>query len=356
MLPLTVRRVASSATQLPLLSPSAAHPNLASAVTAAVAASTQRRGGLHQRRYSSSKPSSPKNRPNASKDLPAGEAVTASAPSGDVKAPSEKRKRKSKAQDTANDPFQGFPSVPSTQHLSQEALGLSSFFSMHRPISITHSLPRTVTDDAFAEIFGPRVGAAKPANPSDVMSTLSRAVDDLEGPMAKMSISRAGGEGEGEGVQKIDLRHPDGRESSLFVQVKSMTGQFLPFQPPPHPEEVAGSLGAAAESEQDADLDTPQHRVYRAMFTIEETLDADGQVHVLAHSPKILGDDEHGVASSPARYIDRVRRVRYEDALRRREELHAVSVMKRRKLKMKKKKFKKKLKATRKQRERLHKL
>lgn len=236
-------------------------------------------------------------------------------------------------------------------HLSA-ALGLSSFFSMHRPISITHSLPRVVSDDTFAEIFAARAtNSAKPSS-SEVISTLSRAVDGLEGPMSKMSLSRpsaADSDPHGDGVQKIDVRHPDGRESSLVVQVKSMTGQFVPFQPPPTPEPGASVEGTAADQDADA---SPETRVYRAMFTIEETLDADGQVQVLAHSPRILG----GEGGETPRYIDRVRRVRFEDAMRRRESMHAISVKKRRKLKMKKKKFKKKLKESRKMRERLHKL
>lgn len=378
MLPLSARRVASAAPQAStLLSSSAA--SHAPRPAAGLAASTRK--GLHQRRYSSSKPS-PKNRSNGPKDLPTGETVSTSASSGEMKTPSEKRKRKSKAQDAANDPFHGFPSVPSTQHLSQEgtpppaplseprdalpwhvltsaALGLSSFFSMHRPISITNSVPRAISDEAFGEIFAARAGAPTAAKPSsnEVISTLSRAVDDLEGPMAKMSISRAEADAAqqpGDGVQKIDLRHADGRESSLSVQVKSMTGQFLPFQPPPIPEPGSASGEAVnAAADQDADL-SPERRVYRAMFTIEETLDADGQVQVLAHSPRILDDGQDG---APTRYIDRVRRARHEDALvRRGESMHAISVKKRRKLKMKKKKFKKKLKSSRKLRERLHKL
>ncbi|CAI4218749.1 unnamed protein product [Parascedosporium putredinis] len=326
MLQHTVRRVASAATaQSALFSANSLGAHAPKA--AASLATPQRKGPLHQRRYSSSKPSSPKNRSNGPKGLPTGDAVSATASSSEVKTPSEKRKRRSKVNDGSSDPFQGFPSVPSTQHLSQEALGLSSFFSMHRPISITHSLPRTTSDEAFAEIFSARSAINKP---NDVISTLSRAVDDLEGPMAKMTISREGqAEQAGEG---------------------SMTGQFLPFQPPPLPEpQAANGQVFGASSEADLEL-SPQHRVYRAMFTIEETLDADGQVHVLAHSPKIL-NDEPG-----SRYIDRLRRMRHEDALRRREVLHAISVKKRRKLKMKKKKFKKKLKSSRKLRERLHKI
>lgn len=227
---------------------------------------------------------------------------------------------------------------------------------MHRPISITHSLPRAVSDESFAEIFSPRSNPSAKPSPNEVVSTLSRTVDDLEGPMARMSISRPEVDPEGQpgdGVQRIDVRHPDGRESSLSLQIKNMTGQFLPFQPPPIPE--PGSAGGQSADAAPADQDIePQHRVYRAMFTIEETVDADGQVQIIAHSPRIIGDGQDG---SPVRYIDRVRRARYEDAmLRKGEAMYAISVKKRRKLKMKKKKFKKKLKASRKLRERLHKI
>ena len=117
MLPLSVRRVAAAAPQAPSLLSSAASAHAPKA--AAGLAVSSRKGGLHQRRYSSSKPS-PKNRSNGPKDLPTGETVSASTSSAEVKTPSEKRKRKSKTQDAANDPFHGFPSVPSTQHLSQE--------------------------------------------------------------------------------------------------------------------------------------------------------------------------------------------------------------------------------------------
>lgn len=228
---------------------------------------------------------------------------------------------------------------------------------MHRPISITHSVPRTVSDESFAEIFSSRSSnSAKPSSSSEVISTLSRAVDDIEGPMAKMSISRAEADPRGQpgdGMQKIDVRHPDGRQSSLVLQVKNMSGQFLPFQPPPIPEAGSDAVESAQEASADQDLE-PQHRVYRAMFTIEETLDDQGQVQVVAHSPRIIGDGQDG---SSLRYIDRVRRARYEDAmLKKGESMYAISVKKRRKLKMKKKKFKKKLKASRKLRERLHKI
>jgi hypothetical protein len=217
---------------------------------------------------------------------------------------------------------------------------------MHRPISITHSVPKTITDEAFAEIFNSRMGASRP---NGVISTISKAVDNLEGPMAKLTLSPSE-ELNGDGVHKVEIRHEDGSNSSMLVHAKNMGSQFLPFQPPPLPvpdsSGNATTMGMAASSEESFDLQ-PQHRVYQAMFTIEETMDADGRVHVMAHSPEIIHD---GATSRQSR------RVRYENALRRRHDLHALSVIKRRKAKMKKKKLKKRMKGQRKLRERLHKL
>lgn len=121
MLPFTARRVATSAPQASLLSTSAAAAAVSHTPRAAATAAAAALSPARQRRYSSSKPS-PKNRSNGAKDLPAGETVSAGASSGEVKTPSDKRKRKGKAQDGAGDPFQGFPSVPSTQHVSQEGM------------------------------------------------------------------------------------------------------------------------------------------------------------------------------------------------------------------------------------------
>ncbi|KXH37046.1 phytanoyl-CoA dioxygenase [Colletotrichum simmondsii] len=345
MLPSSVRRVVASAPQSPLV---------ASLTTSAPRAATatitlqQRPVGGHQRRWSSSSPSNPNN--NGSKDIPAqGQSVhasTSSSSSSSGKANGEKRKRKSK--DSADrEAAQKLPSVPSTQHLSQEALGLSTFFSLHRPISVTHSMPKSVTEEAFAAIFKPRSRANKV---TDVISTLSRTTDDLEGAMAKMTIGHQETDASGEPVQKIDFKNPDGTESSVYVQLNSMAGQFVPFRPPPAPEAMgetadAATSHAAAESAVEDLLDeTPHHRVYKAMFTIEETTDADGQVQVLAHSPKIMQDG----ADAPRSFLERMalRQMKFDEA-QGHDTMHALSVKRQRKLKMKKKKYKKLMKRTR---------
>ncbi len=108
MLPLSVRRVvSSSAPSSPALSSfaSAAFPRTAAAAYTISSLSTR-----HQRRCSSSKPSSPADGP---KDIPAGQSVPASSTQS-AKSTGEKRGRKAKEPQAA---AHKLPSVPSTQHL-----------------------------------------------------------------------------------------------------------------------------------------------------------------------------------------------------------------------------------------------
>ncbi|KAI1647609.1 hypothetical protein F4815DRAFT_496891 [Daldinia loculata] len=332
MLPSSVRRVVSAAPQSSLLS------NLSSSSPRAPAALALccNTSGQQRRRYSSSKPSSPNDSP---KGIPDGQ-VTAS-PSQSSKQSGEKRRRKTKEW---MDIQQKLPSVPSTQHVPQEALALSTFFSLHRPMSVTHSFPRTITDDAFAQIFTPRTKNNKYA---DVMSTLSRTVDELEQPMQNLDLDgQQSGETitghNGELTRKIDLKHPDGTESSVYVQLNAMSGQFLPFRPPPLPQNEATAKAETAHEEVE---DVPQHRVYKAMFTLEETTDENGQIRIVAHSPEVIEEP-----SAPKTFLERMalRQIRWREEVRGQSpDMHAISVRRQRKLKMKKKKYKKLMKRTR---------
>lgn len=207
--------------------------------------------------------------------------------------------------------------------------------------------------------------------------------------MATISIQQNGAE-EG-GIEESHSRsHPrlallnaDGPDAGLSVaaQVNNMMGQYLPFRPPPPPQaEVAESAAVeneqnsskevAAAEEAEADLqEDPQTRVYKAMFTIEETTDASGGVKIVAHSPELVhseddaGEQNHeswlraalldGTAvdegAQEAEHVSRtpflhrmaLRQLRYEDARGPRGMMWAISVKRQRKLKMKKKKYKK---------------
>lgn len=361
MIPSSVRRVVATAS-----------PSLTSSASRAAAVTLTGRTKCHQRRYSSSKPSSPD---NGSKELAAGQSLPAAKATEAKASGGEKRKRRAK---DASAQAKQLPSVPSTQHLSPEgqsahfatlhhfkislsntlkpALGLSTFFSLHRPISVTHTFPKTVSDDAFAAIFTPRNPAQRVA---DVMSTLSHAANDLEGPMGKMSLGGSSTH-EDENATRIDFKLPDGSESAVYVQLNAMSGQFLPFSPPPFPvAQQPGSASAldAAEAAADMEQEMPTHRVYKAILTIEETTDENGEVKVVAHSPQLIeeGSEETDVGV-PRTFLERMalRQLRYEDARgRRMDEMHAISVKRQKKLKMKKKKYKKLMKRTRNDRRKL---
>ncbi|KAI1209189.1 uncharacterized protein F4807DRAFT_427506 [Annulohypoxylon truncatum] len=338
MLPSSMRRVVSAAPQSSLLSTFAPASTRIPAAFNLCCKST----GQQRRRYSSSKPSSPNDSPKDPKDI-SNNQVTAT-PSQSSKKGREKQKRK------ANEWPDGkpkLPSVPSTQHLPQEALALSTFFSLHRPMSTTNSLPKAITQDAFAQIFASQ---GKNSKYNDVMTTISRTVDELEQPMQNLTLeNQQGGENmtdaNGEPMHKIDLKHPDGTESSVYVQLNSMSGQFLPFRPPPLPQ-----AENAAEPEVDAKLEKmmeciPQTRVYKAMFTLEESTDENGQLRIVAHSPELVEE-----APAPRTFLERMamRQIRWREESRGESpDMLAISVRRQRKLKMKKKKYKKLMKRTR---------
>ncbi|KAI0409891.1 hypothetical protein F4802DRAFT_542490 [Xylaria palmicola] len=360
MLPSTVRRLATAAPQSPLLSSFAPTTGRA---TAALALSSNPRC-TQQRRYSSSKPSSPNDSP---KGFAAGQ--VAASPTQSTKQTGEKRRRKAK--DTSLQ--RKLPSVPSTQDVPQEALALATFFSLHRPMSVTHSFPKAITDDAFAKIFAPRT---KPASYNKVISTLGRTVNQLEQPMQALNLSTQHASDaatpydntNGDPMQQISLKHPDGTESSVYVQLDHMSGHFLPFHPPPIPQPVSGSEAEASADAEHAGMalpegaaveQEPQTRIYKATFKLEETIDENGNARIVAHTPQLVEDDagdaQYAVSHPPRSFLERMalREIRREQVRGQPNGMLAISVKRQRRLKMKKKKYKKLMRRTRNERRKL---
>lgn len=211
-----------------------------------------------------------------------------------------------------------------------------------------------MTEESFAEIFNTRKGHRA----TDVLSTLSQAVHDLESPMSGLKLS----DNDMEDGTKMTLKHPDGTESDVYFQLNSMSGHFLPFTPPPPPEPIAEVDEAAAEAEASAAIaeeiaaaeQEPETRVYKAVVTIEESRDSNGQYKIMAHSPEIVEDD----AAQPRSFLERLalRQIRYEDARQHQGVMHAISVRRQKKLKIKKKKYKKLMRRTRNERRKLDRL
>ncbi|KAK3335976.1 hypothetical protein B0T19DRAFT_480597 [Cercophora scortea] len=345
MLPSSVRRAVAAAPQSTAVS-----SLTASAPRVAVTYGRSYNSGPHQRRFSSSKPSSPD---DGSRDFAARPSVPASNSSSkstsESKTTGEKRKRKAPAAPRV-------PSVPNTKYLKDDALALSTFFALHRPISVTQLLPKTVTDEAFAAIFKQ---SGRAHGVSDVLATLDQTVQDLESPMGKLNIG--GGDRQQQQHFQQNEQQQDGPSKpfdGLFIQPNALSGHFLPFNPPPAPQPMSDAqaeLEAAAADELAADQE-PHTRVYRAILTIEETMDTDGQYKVVAHSPQLVDEDD----SVPRSFLERMaqRQLRYEDARKQHSgtRMYAISVRRQKKLKMKKKKYKKLMRRTRNLRRKLDKL
>ncbi|KAJ4297297.1 hypothetical protein N0V88_004215 [Collariella sp. IMI 366227] len=240
-------------------------------------------------------------------------------------------------------------------------LALSTFFALHRPISVTQLMPKTITDESFAQIFAQRT---RNNRVSDVLSTLSQTVNDLEEPLSRMSIANDKQAQEAEdGSTKLSLKHPDGTETNVYLQLNSLSGHYLPYSPPPAPQPVSESAPVEAESatsaiaEELAAEPEPSTRVYKAMVTIEETVDANGQYKVTAHSPELVEEDSQVAPRSS--FLERLawRQLRYDEARRQQDRtMQAISVKRQRKLRMKKKKYKKLMKKTRNLRRKLDRL
>ena len=240
-------------------------------------------------------------------------------------------------------------------------------------MSVTHSFPKTISDDAFAQIFASR---SKNNKADDVMTTLSNTVDQLEEPMRALNLEAqqesTATDANGEQM-RIEVRHADGTESNVYVQLNAMSGQFLPFRPPPAPQpasatpatESADSAVAQEETAGEAATPTTETRIYKAMFTLEETVDSNGGTRILAHSPQLIeeGTDagdagantDAAAPGAPRTFLERMamREMQREQARKRSPNMLAISVRRQRKLKMKKKKYKKLMKRTRNERRKL---
>ncbi|KAK0735046.1 hypothetical protein B0T26DRAFT_633788 [Lasiosphaeria miniovina] len=349
MLPSSVRRFASAAPQSPVIS------SLTSTIPRATATfGLSYKPNCHQRRYSSSKPSSPD---DGSRDYASRPAVPASDGS---KTTEEKRKRKTKASSTTPQ----LPSVPSTRHIKDESLALSTFFALHRPFSVTQLMPTAVTDAAFAEIFNQRSRTRRTA---DVIQTLDKTVQQLEQPLANLTISKDQHQHQHQqlqlqeeqqeaedGATKIAFKRQDGSEASVYLQLNAMAGHFQPYYPPPAPEPVTDAQAEAeAAAAEEAAEQEPQTRIHRAIVTLEETLDADGEYKVVATGLEMINED-----AQLRTFLGRValRQLRYYSSRVQDGTMQAISVRRQRKLKMKKKKYKKLQRKTRNIRRKLDRL
>ncbi|KAL3423488.1 hypothetical protein PVAG01_05235 [Phlyctema vagabunda] len=379
----SVRRAALQAPQIPF-------PSLSS-VAPRAAASQALSHRSHQRRCSSSKPSSPADGSNGissgqsvppgtvqagaegekkksadfskankaadgSKSAAEGRAAPAETRSQSEKksaAPAEKktatrnpRRKNASKTEIKNEAMRNLPSVPSTQHVAPSQISVASFFSLHRPISLTMGVPKKVTDQQFEAIFKSRLSTN--ARPSEVISTLSSTVENLSAASNGLKRSSVGQQAQwnaetdelraaitSESYRKAEAQHLDQNPSESDFQFPQhiLTGRYQPFTPPPPPVPMntAESLAAGAEA---AEALEPQQKTYTAVLTIEESTNENGEVTYMAHSSPFVEEPP-----MPTRFLGRmkIRQERYEEYRDQRSEenrMETLSVKRQRKLKM----------------------
>lgn len=256
---------------------------------------------------------------------------------------------------------------------------VASFFSTHRPISITTSVPPSSTEASFSSIFSSKKQSAA-SKQSDVIYTLSSAVNAMEKGLPKNNNNEA----PMSSAEDIDLRaavtqasatnaesdvtHLDGVPvQDLRSSIQDFAKNLRPFNPPPPPVPMDSAFEAqdqasrAVESEQS----TPKDQSYSTVLTIRESNHADGTKTYKAYTtPFVRVEDLEAPAASqeqdgasrsisepPTRFLHRmgIRQLRWEDFRdrRRAERMQAISVKRQRKLKMKKHKYRKLMRKTR---------
>ncbi|KAI9835811.1 MAG: hypothetical protein M1838_005195 [Thelocarpon superellum] len=267
-------------------------------------------------------------------------------------------------------------------HSHRSHISVSAFFSLHRPISVTSSVPTTATDShSFDGIFAHR---SKDHNPSEVISTLSSTVETLEAAsqpatepyddnadtelraaVTSVSISNDANASKG-------TRHLDGAPQTSPLQFPShlLSGKFQPFTPPPAPIPTDANKSSAAD---DALPSATLKKSYSTILTILESTHPNGSKTYTARTSPIVterddsisvveeGEGEYNKPSAsapPARFLERMRRrqERWEEYLDQQHYnhgLYAISVKRQRRLKMKKHKYKKLMRRTRNLRRRL---
>ncbi|EME49764.1 hypothetical protein DOTSEDRAFT_164431 [Dothistroma septosporum NZE10] len=344
----------------------------------------------HQRRHSSSKTSCPpENSPSGAKPAPAtkasggadGEAPIAE-PTSQQRTPKRisrtKRSPRAAAVDKAENQFAGLPSVPSTQHMEKNDVYVSSFFALHRPLSLATTIPPVASSEAFSSIFESRKevdpwenGNSAERRPEDVVYALGSLFDNLDGSANEVQDDSVRWEVIQESPSNQDgVKHLDGapRLKSLEEQIAA----FKPFQAPPPPQPFPEQSSASLKKK----ASKPRQRSYETTFILTEVTSASGErTYTGSFSPITRIPSAHdqttvGETTSPSKYPFRERmnerirayQLRQQHNVQdkpgahrfirrapsaRRAKMLLISVKRQRKLKMKKHKYKKLMKRTR---------
>ncbi|GMG06545.1 unnamed protein product [Aspergillus oryzae] len=241
----------------------------------------------------------------------------------------------------ASEKCEAFP-PPNTFNPMVTDVHVASFFSIHRPISVSTTVPPPSSPEAFDAIFTAKKSTKHESD--DVIFTLSSTVNSMENPAYHL------GEQEGS-LNHFDMEgnQLDGMNmAELKVSVEELTRRLRPFHPPPPPVPFDEAKDAGAVESENF---SPRETSYSTVLTIHESTHADGRKTYEAHTGPFVRSpdmDAPGAGENEA-IIDVPSQpgTTYIERLRNNRTMQAISTKRRRKLKMKKHKYKKLLRNTR---------
>lgn len=223
---------------------------------------------------------------------------------------------------------------------------VASFFSIHRPISVTTTVPPTSSAEAFDAIFSKR---HLKNEPEDVIFTLSSTVQSMENTAQGMSESDDQLQRSFTSDANGELQMLDGPEAKMSVE--EFTRRLRPFHPPPPPVPMDVNNNSSSETMESAEAENHQDTTYSTVLTIRESRHADGRKTYEAHTGPFVRDEMDAPGVQDGAAIDAptgsTSGMTYVERLRHNRSMHAISTRRRRKVKMKKHKFKKLMRRTR---------
>jgi len=381
-------------------------------------------GPTHQRRPSSSKASCP---PDSSKPAPAAKTTAASqgasqSPASAPTQPQRGAKRVSRTKRFHNVPVKskapanqwaGLPAVPALQHRTEKGeikefeaydeastddsmldFSLASFFSLHRPLSPTCTIPPPASMEAFRSIFETQHehdswenGNSAERRPEDMIYTLHHNFDNFDGGAGSSQEDGVRWEVLQESPSNSEggVKHLDGPPRRRTMD--ELVAPFRPFHAPPPPQAFSTER-KSAPVERKRIVRQPKQKHYETTIRVTETTTADGQrTYSAIPSPIVRIPDPEEQAKLSYReppsqqirirqpFLERMRKrqqlylqahhskvLEHMDEPRavirrapshRRPQMLLISVKRQRKLKMKKHKYKKLMRRTRNLRRRL---
>lgn len=244
---------------------------------------------------------------------------------------------------------------------------VASFFSIHRPISVTTFIPPASSEKIFSSIFAPR---ERPKySTADVIYTLSSAVNSMENGSSQTQQQLRPGSDLHTAVTQAStsngdpgaIRHLDGHQPhDIGINLQELAKNFRPFVAPPAPV----PMDSIQESTAAVQRAMPKRRrttqkSYSTTLTILESTHPNGRKTYRARTSPIREEPTQESVSvvdmPPAsrqpflnRMMERQRRLEeWRENGPAKGVWRAISVKRQRKLKMKKHKYKKLMRRTR---------